>query len=79
MDLRDKTSCPCLKVFASWPSTKIQRTCIAAYEAQMEMLKQYEGEECSLYQQLRKDLREVKKVDPEKADREARKFDFSSR
>lgn len=45
----------------------------------MEALAQAEGDDSSLYRSLKKEMREVSKMDPAKADRDARKFDFSAR
>jgi hypothetical protein len=42
----------------------------------MEILKEHEGEQCSLYRTLRQELREISKIDPTVADREARNFRF---
>lgn len=47
--------------------------CMCMFD-QMQVLEQSEGSESKLYRQLKAELREVKRVDCDKADREARKF-----
>jgi hypothetical protein len=77
LDLRNKTNCPSLRNLSNWPSSELRSTCITAYEAQMAILKAQEGDECALYRTLKAELKEVRRVDCDKADKEARKYDFS--
>lgn len=58
MDLRNKDSCPSLRNISRWPCDKIKQKCIEAYENQMKILKEREGE-TDLYNVLKKELKEV--------------------
>eukprot|EP01031_Cornospumella_fuschlensis_P043646 gene43646-53376_t len=74
LDLRNKANCPNLRNLSAWSARDLQEKVITAYEKQMEVLEQMEGAESKLYRQLKAELREVRKVDCDKADREARNF-----
>lgn len=76
-DLRNKETCPNLVNLSSWSSSRLKEVLVKAYEEQMRQLAEVEGEDCQLYRKLRRELSEVKKVDPDEADRGARKFVFA--
>jgi len=61
---------------SSWTSAKLKEVVIQAYEEQMKQLAEAEGEECALYRKLRGELKDIKRIDVDKADREARKYSF---
>jgi len=75
VDLRNKESCPSLRNVSSWSCDKIKLKCIEAYENQMKILKDIE-EESTLLNSLRKELKEVKSIDVQKAEKEAKKYQF---
>jgi hypothetical protein len=57
--LRNKETCPCLKNFSKLESSKLQELCIKAFQKQIEVLKQHEGEDLKLISDLRNELRDV--------------------
>lgn len=71
IDERDESSCPSLKVMAKKSSQELKELCEKAIEAQIRQLREAEGEETNLEATLRKELREVKGVKPDKADKAA--------
>ena len=48
IDLRNKETCPCLRNFKSYPCADLKKLCIDAYEKQMDILKEHEGDESAL-------------------------------
>ena len=52
----------------------IQALCITAYERQMKALEAAEGPDVRLMQELKSELKEVKAVNVDKADKEGKKF-----
>jgi hypothetical protein len=76
LDLRDKSTCPNLVNLSAWPSSKLKQTCTLAYEKQMTILAEHEGEDCRLLKTLKAELKEIKKIDADTADKEAKKFVF---
>lgn len=56
-------------------SAELKELCIAAYEKQIEALAKSEGPE-SLLSELKAELKEVRKINPEKADKEGNKYVF---
>lgn len=75
LDLRDKAECPCLVNFVKKPSAELKERCITAIENQIKSLEDLEGEDS--VKELKTQLREVKRVDVGKADREGRKYENS--
>jgi hypothetical protein len=59
LDMRDKSTCPCLKNFAKMGSAELKDLCVKAYEGQMEALSKAEGAESKLLTQLKMELKEV--------------------
>mmetsp|Transcript_9940 Transcript_9940/g.16650 ORF Transcript_9940/g.16650 Transcript_9940/m.16650 type:complete len:213 (+) Transcript_9940:58-696(+) len=76
LDLRDKETCPCLSNVCKWPSEQIKAMCIKAYDEQMKQLQAAEGDECKLMRELKKELQEIRAVDPSSADRKASRYSF---
>ena len=74
MDLRNKETCPCFKNLAQWDSARLKETLIEAYQNQMEVLKEHEGDDNHLYRSLQHDLSKIRKVNTDQADRDARKL-----
>ena len=74
-DMRDRNSCPCLKNFAKMPATQLKELCVLAYERQMKDLEKTEGADVKLLKELKSELKEVKAVDPELADKKAKKYE----
>lgn len=76
LDLRDKSTCPCLSNYAKKPSAEIKELCTVAIEAQMKALIAAEGEKnCRvLLDTLKTNLAEIKKINTDKADRESREY-----
>jgi hypothetical protein len=74
-DLRNRDTCPCLKNFAKMPTAELKELCILAYDRQMKALVETEGDEAKLLQELKTELKEVKAVNAERGDREAKKFE----
>lgn len=77
VDLRNKDNCPSLANLCAWPSARLKETLELAYAKQMEVLAEHEGEDCKLYRSLKAELKEVRKIDCDKADKEARKISFA--
>jgi hypothetical protein len=59
VDLRDKETCPNLKNLSKWTSAQLQEKLIEAYVKQMEVLREHEGDDNSLYRTLQSDLKRV--------------------
>lgn len=76
LDLRNKSNCPNLVNLSAWPSEKLIQTLEQAYEKQMLLLAQHEGEDCALYRMLKAELKEIRRINPKQADSEAAKFTF---
>jgi hypothetical protein len=76
LDLRDNEMKPSLRNMSSKHAKDVQDLCIQAYEKQMEELKTVEGEDSKLLRTLRRELHQVKDVDPDAAEREARNMTF---
>ncbi len=76
LDLRNKETCPSFKNLVTWSSERLKDTLIQAYESQMDILKQHEGDDNHLYRTLRSELKDIRKVNISEADREAKKFKF---
>ena len=74
-DLRNMETCPCLKNFVKRPTAELKQLCILAYERQMKALIEAEGDEAKLLQELKTELKEVKAVNPDNADKTAKKFE----
>lgn len=79
LDLRNKERAPSLSSLSRRPSAELKEMCITAYSKQIDALIEIEGEEAAsaLLNLLRNELREVKKIDAEKADKSARKYENS--
>lgn len=77
VDLRNKETCPNLINLSQKPTSELKQLCLDAYDKQLDALREREGEDCKLYSALRLERREIKAIDADKADREARKYSFS--
>jgi len=71
VDKRDKATCPNLKNMAKKTSQELKDLCEKALEEQIRQLKEEEGDDTELEVELRKELREVKAVNVNKADKSA--------
>ena len=76
IDLRNNDMKPSLKHMSRKHAKEVQELCIRAYEAQIQALAEAEGEGAPLLHTLRKELHQVKKMDPDDAEREAKSFVF---
>lgn len=57
--MRNKESCPCLAVYSKKPSSELKSLCITAIEGQMKALREAEGEDSRLLEDLRSTLATV--------------------
>ena len=78
-DLRDASTCPNLCNLSKKTSLELQNLCITAYEEQIKQLKEVEGPDSKLETELRSDLRWVKSVKVEKADKKAASYTFNKK
>lgn len=76
LDLRKDNMKPSLKCMSKKSSAELQELCIRAYEAQIKALEEAEGEGAPLLYTLKKELNQVRKVNVEESDFEAKKFVF---
>lgn len=74
LDLRNPKKCPNLVNLSKVDSAKLQRMCLKAYERQMDILAATEGDDVRLLRTLRSEMREIKSVNPQLADKEAQKY-----
>lgn len=71
IDNRDPETCPSLRNLSKKSSAELQSLCITAYTEQIRELIEHEGEEIPLVKLLKKELKEVKAIDPRSADNES--------
>lgn len=76
LDLRSEDMKPSLRNMSKKSAKEIQELCIAAYEGQMSALVEAEGEGVPLMQELRKELHQVRRIDTDAADAEAKNMSF---
>lgn len=76
LDLRNNDNKPSLRVMCSKHAKVVQELCVAAYEGQMKALEDEEGAEAPLLRTLKRELRQVREIDAEVAEREARGITF---
>jgi hypothetical protein len=74
MDLRNKGTCPSFRNFNEYHAEKLQKLCVVAYSKQMEVLEEHEGPGTKLLRELKSELREVKKINPDAAEKDAAKY-----
>lgn len=72
LDLRNKQTCPSLRNFVAKSAGELQELCVKAYEEQIRQLIEAEGEDTMLEATLRRELKEVKKINSEKAEKQSR-------
>jgi hypothetical protein len=73
-DTRQSSTCPCLANFKKKRAREIRDLCVAAYTEQIRQLVESEGEGTALESSLKKELKEIRSVDCEDADKEAERF-----
>ena len=76
LDKRDKNTAPTLMNMNKKNTEELKILCEKAYEEQIKSLVAAEGEDTKLERVLRTELREVRAINAEKADRQSRGFSF---
>jgi len=74
VDLRNKATCPSFRNFNEFHCKKLQEMCIEAYKKQMEVLEEAEGAGTKLMRLLKSELREVKNINPDGAEKDSAKY-----
>ena len=74
LDLRNTATCPSFKNLSKKPSEELKNLCIKAIEEQIKELISVEGSGTKLEALLRSELRDINKIDTERADRKASRF-----
>ena len=73
LDLRDKKNCPSLKNLSKRHTKDLKEMCVEALSNQLKQLHEFEGEDAPLCLKLKKTLKEVRGIDAEEAESEAKK------
>ena len=73
LDHRDHAASPCFLNYYVKPSAELKALCLQACEAQLAQLLEAERDNDRYIATLKADIAEVKRIDPDKADREAAK------
>ena len=76
IDARSRASCPSLKNFMKKTSAELQSLCVTAYESQIEERRKADGADSKLESSLRSELRSVKAINCDKADKEAARHNY---
>ena len=74
LDLRNPDTCPSFKNLIKKPAAELQALCISAIQKQITELIAAEGADTRLELQLRYELKQLEKIDTERADRKIGKF-----
>ena len=73
LDLRDKKNCPSLKNLSKRHTKDLKEMCVEALTNQLKQLQEMEGEDEPLCLKIKKTLKEVRGIDIEEAEAEAKK------
>ena len=74
LDLRNTATCPSFKNLSKKPSEELKNLCIKAIGEQIKELISVEGSGTKLEALLRSEMRDINKIDTERADRKASRF-----
>lgn len=73
LDLRDKKNCPSLKNLSKRHTKDLKEMCVEALSNQLKQLHEFEGEDAPLSLKIKRTLKEVRGIDVEEAESEAKK------
>lgn len=74
LDLRNTDTCPSFKNLIKKPAAELQALCISAIQKQIAELVAAEGADTRLELRLRDEMKQVAKIDTERADRKIGKY-----